>query len=535
LSAGSQAALEMFGIGQTYGRWRGERLRAIRDVDVVVDAGEFVALVGPSGCGKSTLIRLAVGLLEPSQGLVRVYGHGAAEARRHHLTGIVFQDPALLPWRTTLANVAVPAELTSMPAGERRARAARALKAVALRGFEGYLPQELSGGMRQRASVARALVLGPRLLLLDEPLAALDQITKEALQEDLSRVWAAADVACMLVTHSIEEAVFMSDRIIVLTARPATVAGIVRVGAGRPRDADFRFAPQFIACRREVRALLEAADGTSHEEGQNVDASGLILRLEIDGAVTAARARRKWLPAVLSMAAIVAIAVTLLWALNVPDYVIPRPSQLLSGISEYRSLLVANLLPTAIEASLGFTIGNAAAVAIAMAGIQNRHVMKMLLGCCLALRSVPVVALAPVLTIWLGLFLAPKVAIVVLLVFFPTLIVVIQGLTSVQRDVVDVFTTLDATRLQLLVKARIPASIPHLFSALKIAAPTAVSGAVVAEWLQADKGIGHLMAVATYQFQITLLWTAIFSASLLGAASYLVIVLLERCFVRWSR
>jgi NitT/TauT family transport system permease protein len=250
---------------------------------------------------------------------------------------------------------------------------------------------------------------------------------------------------------------------------------------------------------------------------------------------SAADTRRERWAATAALLVVIAALGMLGRTLDVPSYVVPSPSELISGMVEWRSELVANAVPTMIEASLGFLIGNAAAVVVAIAAIHNRLVMKVLLAVCLGLRSVPVVALAPVLTLWLGLYLAPKVAIVVLLVFFPTLIVVMHGLTSVPREVIDLFTTLDGTRLQILFKARFPHAVPHLFNALKIAAPTAVSGALVAEWLQSDEGLGHLMAVATYQFQITLLWAAILAASLLGALSYCLIVALERASRRWAR
>jgi NitT/TauT family transport system ATP-binding protein len=256
VTASKPAALEFRGVGHAYTRRRGEPLPAVQTVDLVVGDEEFIALVGPSGCGKSTLVRLAVGLLAPTAGLVRVFGHTAKVARQRHLSGIVFQDPALLEWRTALGNVALPGEMTGLGRRERQTRAAAALQAVGLAGFEGYFPRELSGGMRQRAAVARALTLGPRLLLLDEPLAALDQITRETLQHDLGRVWATSRVVCVLVTHSIEEAVFMSDRVVVLTQRPATVAGVVEVPAERPRSADFRVAGEYVAACRDVRALL---------------------------------------------------------------------------------------------------------------------------------------------------------------------------------------------------------------------------------------------------------------------------------------
>lgn len=210
-------------------------LEALRDVSLAVARGEFVSLIGPSGCGKSTLLRLAADVLAPSTGNVAVLGQSPAEARRARGFSMVFQDPALLPWRSVQQNVELPLELAHRPTSERRRAAMDTLALVGLTGFEQSRPAQLSGGMRQRAAIARALTLQPQLLLMDEPFASVDEITRDRLNLELLAIWERTRAAVLFVTHSIEEAVFLSDRVIVLTSRPGTICEEIVVTLPRPR------------------------------------------------------------------------------------------------------------------------------------------------------------------------------------------------------------------------------------------------------------------------------------------------------------
>jgi NitT/TauT family transport system ATP-binding protein len=230
---------------------------AVGGVDLDVAPGELVALLGPSGCGKSTLLRLVAGLERPDAGRVELEGAsgpvapGPGEGARSTLA-FVFQDAHLLPWRTVEGNVALPLELSGVPAGARRASALAALERVGLADAAKRMPAELSGGMRMRASLARALVTSPRLLLLDEPFAALDELTRHRLDDELRRLWLELGMTVLFVTHSISEAAYLAERAIVLTKRPARVVADHRVALGRERTADLRAEPAFA---REVRAL----------------------------------------------------------------------------------------------------------------------------------------------------------------------------------------------------------------------------------------------------------------------------------------
>jgi NitT/TauT family transport system ATP-binding protein len=220
----------------------------LRDVSLQVAPGEFVCLIGPSGCGKTTLLRLIDGLLEPDGGEVLIDGRAQLEPGPH--LGFVFQSFRLLPWRTVRDNIQFPLEIQHLPADQRRERARRYLRLVGLEEFERSYPHELSGGMQQRVGLARALAMEPRILLMDEPFAALDEQTREFMQIELSRLWHQLGVAIVFVTHSLDEAVFLADRVVLIGPRPGTVAEVLRVDLPRPRwEYDFRARSEFLELR----------------------------------------------------------------------------------------------------------------------------------------------------------------------------------------------------------------------------------------------------------------------------------------------
>jgi NitT/TauT family transport system ATP-binding protein len=220
---------------------------AVEEFSTAVGPGEFVAIVGPSGCGKSTLLRIASGLTAASSGSVRV---------DQDSLGYVFQDPTLLPWRTTLRNIELFAELHDMPKEERRRRAAEAIVLTGLEGFEAHRPRALSGGMRMRVSLARSLALQPSVFLFDEPFGALDEITRERLNGELLRIFEQQRFAGLLVTHSVSEAVYLSDRVLVMSPRPGRVVAEVAVPLERPRRDSLHFDPEFVRLTRTVSDAL---------------------------------------------------------------------------------------------------------------------------------------------------------------------------------------------------------------------------------------------------------------------------------------
>jgi len=229
---------------------------AVEDLSFEIRENEFVALVGPSGCGKSTSLRILSGLVPPTRGTVSL--RGRAVDRPIEDVGMVFQSPVLLPWRTTLGNVLFTAEMRGLPAAPHRLRALELIKLAGLDGFESSYPHELSGGMQQRVAICRSLLLRPSLLLLDEPFGALDVLTREKMGFELQRIWSASRTTVLLVTHSITEAVLLSDTIIVMTARPGRVKATIPVDLPRPRDAKTLRDPRFVELAAAVRDNIEA-------------------------------------------------------------------------------------------------------------------------------------------------------------------------------------------------------------------------------------------------------------------------------------
>lgn len=250
LEAETHGGLSLAGVGKTF-TVDGAPLTVLSNIDLDVRPGEFVSLVGPSGCGKSTILRLVMGLDAPTVGRVEVDGRpvdGPGAER-----GLVFQDHRLLPWLTVEDNVALALDALRLPPAERRARAADYVRLVGLAGFEKAYPHQLSGGMAQRAAIARGLAPEPRILLLDEPLGAVDALTRSHLQDELLRIWRERRVTTLMVTHDVEEAVYLSDRVVVLAPRPGRIERILDIDLPRPRR---RGDPAFAALKEEVLSVL---------------------------------------------------------------------------------------------------------------------------------------------------------------------------------------------------------------------------------------------------------------------------------------
>jgi len=249
--------ISVAGLGKTYRTRDGRDIEALTDAVFEIDEGELVTVVGPSGCGKSTLLKILAGILRRTTGEVRLRGRPVDGPSRD--VGVVFQAPVLLPWRTVLQNVMLPVELQGRDRAHYETRARHYLRLVGLEGFESTYPNELSGGMQQRVGISRALVHDPALLLMDEPFGALDAMTREAMNVELLRIWAESGKTVLLVTHSIPEAVFLADRVIVMTPRPGRISEIIAVDLPRPRRLEIinseRFGRYVAAIRRHFQSL----------------------------------------------------------------------------------------------------------------------------------------------------------------------------------------------------------------------------------------------------------------------------------------
>ena len=254
------AVVELSGVTKTFGSGP-DATTALTGIDLAVRSREFVSLIGPSGCGKSTLLRLVADLIAPTSGDVRVNGKTARQARLDRDYGMVFQAPVLMDWRTVATNIELPLEIMGYDKAERKRRSADLLKLVELEGFAERHPWQLSGGMQQRVAIARAIAFDPKILLMDEPFGALDEMTRERMNVEVMRIWQETGTTVLFVTHSIPEAVFLSSRVVVMSARPGRISRVIDVDLPRPRTIETRESEAYFHLVTQVREALRQGDG----------------------------------------------------------------------------------------------------------------------------------------------------------------------------------------------------------------------------------------------------------------------------------
>jgi NitT/TauT family transport system ATP-binding protein len=283
---GAAPVVRLAGVDKVFTRGDEVVTTALEGIDLEIARGEFVSLIGPSGCGKSTLLRVIGDLVSPTRGEVLVNAKPAAQARRDRDYGMVFQAPVLMDWRTVEDNVKLPLEVLGRPAAQRTARAREMLGLVELGDFLRHYPYQLSGGMQQRVAIARALSFEPDLLLMDEPFGALDEMTRERMNSEVLRIWQQTGITVVFVTHSIPEAVFLSSRVVVMSARPGRITDVIDIDLPRPRNEDTRETRRYFELVTEVREALRA--GRPRGDDRPADAPGgsaSIDRTMAEGAV----------------------------------------------------------------------------------------------------------------------------------------------------------------------------------------------------------------------------------------------------------
>ncbi len=491
----------------------GGGVEALAGCSLEIAAGSFTVIIGPNGCGKSTLLRLIAGLLQPTAGAVAV--DGRAPLPGDGRVGLAFQQPRLIPWRTTLDNVALPLELAGVPMADRRARASGALDRVGLGAAATLRPRELSGGMAQRAALARALIADPPVLLLDEPFSSLDALTRETFDSELQRLWIERQRTVIFVTHSVSEAIALADRVVVMTPRPGRVARVVEVDLPRPRPAELL---------GDRRASELAARGARGADGGSRDRAAAMGRAGGGGV-------RRIGAGILSLAVFLAIWKLVTVIGGYPDYILPPPE----AVAErgWRAIgtgiLWEHTAVTLLEIVLGFAVGAAAAVVTGTALGKSLLIERVLSPYIVAAQAVPILALAPLLDIWFGGGLLARVVICALIVFFPIAIATMVGIRSTDPLLTEMLRSLGATDTQRTRMLEIPSALPVIFGGLRVGVTLAVIGAVVAEWAGASTGLGVLINIANQGlFDTPLMFVALATLAIIGLVFYGLVVLVER-------
>ncbi len=515
------------GVGKTFA----SGVVALDHLSLDVRPGEFVSLLGPSGCGKSTALRLVAGLSEPSRGNIEWSGAAQTDAGAREL-GFVFQEPTLMPWATVRENVRLPLKLKGAGEGV-EPRIDAALERVGLAGFAGSYPRELSGGMKMRASIARALVTEPGLLLMDEPFAALDEITRFKLNNDLLVLWQSLRKTVVFVTHSVFEfgLSLAADRGDDLAAGPR-----FRRACGRCALSARRALSHLGRICRLLPARIGGA-GRRHDGGGAM--SGRAPKSAIE--VTAARARADRVLRVLLP--VLVLGLTLLaWqavvSLNrIPPYILPGPLLVSETLIADWAVLSDSLVVTLTTTLEGFLLALAGGVGLAVLFNQSRVIEYSLYPYAVIMQVTPVVAIAPLLLIYL-----PQQAAVLacawIVAFFPVLANTTLGLNSVDHNLADLFRLYGASRWQVLRDLKLPSALPYILGGLKIAGGLSLIGAVVAEIAAgsagAGSGLAYRIAESGYRLNIPRMFAALLLLSVAGIVIFFALSLLSnRLLRRW--
>ena len=520
-------------------RIRRTELVVLDHVSLTVQRNQFVCLLGPSGCGKTTLLRIVAGLNEADGGSVLVNGkpiHGPGRER-----SMVFQNYGLLPWRTVRENVEFGLEVRGESSLERKLRCDAAIAKVGLVGFENHFPHQISGGMQQRTGLARALSKDPEILLMDEPFAAVDMQTREVLQEELLRIWNTTETTVLFVTHSVEEAVYLGDRVIVMAAKPGRIRADVEIDLPRPRFAsDVKSSPRFVELCATLRAMLVHGESCAPAEKAE-PANDLSARVPARRPATSAARRRFKLTDHPKAVRVFSLALTLgIWewyGRGVDPIFFSYPTAIVSAfpVMVKSGELQKALLLTLEGLVIGFILSIVVGVTIGLLMGRYRLFDYLIDLQVSALYSTPNVALIPLLILWFGLGMTSKIVIVFLAAVFPIIVNTYGGVRNVSRSLVEIAQAEGAVERQIFGKIIVPASLPFIMSGIRLAVGRAVVGMVVAEMFTAMSGLGGAIVYYSNAFATDKLFVVIILLALLGVGLTETVKLLEVKMAPWKQ
>ncbi|MEE4312633.1 MAG: ATP-binding cassette domain-containing protein [candidate division KSB1 bacterium] len=508
--------LEFKNISKYYGE-----TEILQDISCRIHEGEFVSIVGPSGCGKTTILRIIKGLLMPDSGKV-YYNRRIIRSRRD--IGFIFQGSNLLPWRTVMENIRLPLEISRRDSAENQAKIKEFISLTGLAGSEDKYPHQLSGGMKQLAALAKALVDDDKIILMDEPFASLDPATREMMAKKLHAIWKKTNTTIIFVTHFIDEAVFLSDKIIALSSKPGRVLKVARTSDYNGGN----YNSYKYSISSKIGELMTSENGS----GQ-----GRMKRQNNNTNKSLSNVMKGKLGYIMSFSLL--ILFILLWKgiLNISDYpefILPSPGVVLSRFFEALSNndLLMHTGITFFEAVTGFIIGTFIGVSAGYPLSKIPLLEKMLYPYITASQTTPIIAVAPLLALWFGFGLTSKIFISALIVLFPVLLATITSIRTVERDLGDIMRALGASRLQTLLKLELPGSLPYLFSTMKVAITLSLIGAVVGEFVSSNRGLGYLIIAAKGVLDTPLLFVTIFMLAFVGITLYSSVILIEKMLFR---
>ena len=492
-----------------------------------VCAGSFITFLGPSGCGKTTLLNVIAGIYRPTSGELSV---------RTDRISFVFQNDTLLSWRTTLGNVLLPLEVAGRRVDDAlRARAVKVLADLGLAGCEDYFPSQLSGGMKKRVELARALVTDPELLILDEPFSSLDIITREKLNILLRRLHRKTRCTVVMVTHSVEEACFLSDRIVAFSPLPAQVIDERDLGKNGDVPPDqYLLSPRERDAAAEIRSNARVLWAAVPEP---VKKPGDKPEEEPEARAGFVRRFYGWMLIPLELVALYFILVFLKVHVPIPDYILPHPWGILTRFA--RTLADGSILPdlgmTVYESVVGFAVAFVITLALGYAIARSKLLSHLIMPYLIASNTIPTIALAPFLVLWFGFGATPRVITSVIVIFFPMLITNISAVGIAERRLAQLLAFFRPPRWQRFVRFELPASLPMVASGVKVSITLSVIGAVVGEFVSGNRGLGSLVSIAKANFDVELMFVGLLWLVILGLVYYAAAGLAYRLAARGIR
>ena len=518
--------IEINGLGKIFDGIK--PVRALTDVNLKIIEGEFISIVGPSGCGKSTLLRIIAGFESVSEGSILFAGKTDDNLN----TGFVFQDSNLLPWRTVIDNIVLALELRKKNPGEYYEKARDLLEMVELTGYENFYPKDLSGGMRQRVGIARSLIHDPVVLLMDEPFSALDEITRTKMNLELRHIWQKTGKTIIYVTHDIDEAVFLSNRVVVISPQPGNIKKVIDIKLPPERDIGTKDTEQFIKHRIEVREALSSVNETPPSEIKKIETKS---RHPVAAFFTNHDRLKYYLMYALVFALFIGLWEFFIYLFDIPTFLVPAPEEV---FAEYLRLLTSGTLMkhtivTLKETLLGFAAGSILGIGIGYLLAKSRKVERIFSPYVVAAQTAPKIAIAPLIVIWFGFGITSKIILVMLIVFFPILINTMLGIKSVDENQIELFKSTHASKLQMFTKLELPSALPVIFAGFKTGITLAVIGAVVGEFVGANAGLGYLTIYASGLMDTSQVFAAIIQLTLLGVVLYALISVIGARLMPW--